>query len=110
MPFRTFRDSRGIDWQVYDVVPRTDDDRRAGERRSGEIDLSTVDFDRRGLDRRVAVGARPSRRITQGWLCFERDEVKCRLSPIPEDWQTASDEQLEAWCREARPAPARSAG
>jgi hypothetical protein len=31
----------------------------------------------------------------QGWLCFESGAEKRRLSPIPDDWQTLSDEQLE---------------
>lgn len=30
----------------------------------------------------------------QGWLCFESNVSKRRLTPIPANWRTASDEEL----------------
>jgi hypothetical protein len=35
-----------------------------------------------------------------GWLCFDSDIQKRRLSPIPLDWTTCSDEKLELYGRE----------
>ncbi len=110
MAFRTFRNSSGAEWQVYDVYPQLPEERRQAPRRSGGFaaEESEIPADRRvfalEFDRRVSVGKRPSRRIVQPWLCFERGEMRCRLSPIPEDWITATDAQLEAWCKEAKPA------
>jgi hypothetical protein len=43
-------------------------------------------------------------RLTEGWLCFEQGERKCRLSPIPAEWAKASDAQLDEWRQMARPA------
>ncbi|HEX2211233.1 MAG TPA: hypothetical protein VHG93_26350 [Longimicrobium sp.] len=44
-----------------------------------------------------------------GWLCFENGEEKRRLSPIPEDWENARSDALEAYCRQATPVQARAA-
>jgi hypothetical protein len=108
MGFRTFQDSDGAEWQAYDVVPRSDEERREGDRRSGEYALPETDGDRRLNDRRVTVGRQPAllARAANGWLCFDRADgtERRRLSPIPEGWSRASDEDLEQWRQEARPA------
>ncbi len=38
-----------------------------------------------------------------GWLCFDSDKEKRRLTPIPYDWTTCSDELLEVYERHAEP-------
>jgi hypothetical protein len=39
--------------------------------------------------------------LEKGWLCFERNGEKRRLTPIPEDWETRSDAELLVFCRAA---------
>ena len=108
MAMRTFVDSAGDEWQVFDVVPRTEERRRQERReKSGE---SEHEYERRQNERRLAVGAiaRLSA-VGGGWLCFERGRELRRLSPIPRDWSNCSREALEEYCRAARPA-ARAGG
>ncbi len=38
-----------------------------------------------------------------GWLTFESDATRRRLSPIPADWETAKESQLRAYCAQAIP-------
>ncbi|HEY5061509.1 MAG TPA: hypothetical protein VII52_08250 [Gemmatimonadaceae bacterium] len=64
------------------------------------------DVERRERDRRLSVGGR-SRLTGQGWLAFQHGDDRRRLSPIPLDWQRASDAELEAYCLTARPVRAR---
>jgi hypothetical protein len=37
-----------------------------------------------------------------GWLTFESVSARRRLAPIPPDWEQASDERLELFCRAAQ--------
>lgn len=101
MPYRTFVDSRGTDWQVWDIVPRLSE-RRADdevERRLADVAISSED--RRRDARRLADSRRAVLRGTyaQGWLCFDSGTEKRRLSPIPQDWLTCSPELLERYFR-----------
>lgn len=104
MPYRTYVDTTGTEWQVWDVVPRL------SERRSTEVnDRRVVTVPIRFADRRTEV-----RRVTQarkaflrgtyaqGWLCFDSSREKRRLSPIPNDWTTCSEELLEVYGRHAQ--------
>ena len=103
MGYRIFRDSRGTDWQAYDVMPRLAD-RRMNERRARAVE--PVGHDRRArVDRRVITGARPTltHGMSDGWLCFEAPEEKRRLAPIPDHWETYRESQLEALCEQAQP-------
>lgn len=102
MSLRTFVDSGGKEWQVFDVVPRTTE-RRAAERRASRAPARPT-IDRRETDRRLTVGnlARLST-ISAGWLCFEFGSDCRRLSPIPSDWRRCSDADLERYCESARP-------
>jgi hypothetical protein len=103
MAFRTFVDSSGQEWQVYDVVPRADE-RRRYDRRSNEEELEP---ERRSTDdRRLSVG-RVSRLAggAEGWLCFERGEERRRLTPIPDNWQRCGDDELEKYRESARRVP-----
>jgi len=95
MAYREFVDSNGVSWRVWSTVPS------AGSRLRGGFD--------------------------QGWLTFERTSPGLssgptplrRLVPIPTEWESASDGQLDELCRNAeevsrpshakeQPAPAES--
>jgi hypothetical protein len=86
MGYRVFRDSRGTQWQTWDVVPQLTE-RRELERRVRLAPVEHADR-RRDPDRRVIKGRRPNLTagMDGGWLCFETDTEKRRLSPIPSDW------------------------
>jgi hypothetical protein len=62
---RAFSDVRGVTWDVYAVYP--------------EARLSSK-----------LPGA-----FQHGWLCFDSGPEKRRLSPIPDNWQELSNEELE---------------
>lgn len=81
MALRTFRDSRGHGWRVWNVVPQY-------ENRSEDL---------------LTPG------LAGGWLCFENDSEKRRLSPIPEAWDRAEPDELERYCSQATPVPRRDA-
>jgi hypothetical protein len=101
MALRTFVDSAGNEWQVFDVVPRATE-RRSQNRRSTKAEA--LEEERRDRDRRLTVGGRsglnPS--VAQAWLTFEHDADRRRLSPIPAGWQRSTDAELEEYCRAAR--------
>ena len=106
MSLRTFVDSGGSEWNVFDVVPRTDD-RRGSERRgvdNASAGAAETLADRRDSDRRITVGEIAHfSTISEGWLCFERGSDRRRLSPIPGDWRRCTDACLEQYCRLALP-------
>jgi len=107
MNYRTFTDSRGVRWEVWLVLP-TAAERRAAERRvlvdrrmenRPHPPERRAPVDRRRFTfRRVGVAAA----YEQGWLCFESDDEKRRLAPVPEDWNTADSEQLQGWLQAAK--------
>ena len=107
MGYRSFKDSRGTEWQAWDVVPQLAE-RREGDRRQGVMSphLLSVLSERRASDRRVVSGRRPtlSAGLDGGWLCFEAPVEKRRLTPIPADWLRCDDACLERYCRQAKPA------
>lgn len=107
MGYRTFKDSRGIEWQAWDVVPKLGD-RRAGDRRREQSTAFSASEDRRQMsrERRVVEGRRPvlSTGLGSGWLCFEAQVEKRRLAPIPTDWLRCDEACLERYCSEAKPA------
>src|SRR5215210_1410639 len=95
MGYRVFRDSRGVEWQAWDVVPQLTE-RREIERRMARKPVDHPDR-RRDSDRRIRGGRRPglTAGLDNGWLCFEGSAEKRRLSPIPLDWQRCTEAQLE---------------
>jgi hypothetical protein len=104
MSYRIFRDSKGTEWQAWDVIPRLAE-RRMSERRARVPE--PVATNRRSLfERRVTPGQRPllSSQMEGGWLCFEAPEEKRRLSPIPSDWINCAREKLEQYLWRAIPA------
>jgi len=72
MAARTFTDSAGLTWDVFEV-------HRASQRPGA-----------------VSPG------LEQGWLAFACGENKRRLAPFPSTWESASDAELETLCESAR--------
>lgn len=109
MPYRTFVDTTGTEWQAWDIIPQL------GERRSAVTDRRVASVppaaDRRMSVRRVGTSKRGNLRgiYAQGWLCFDSGREKRRLSPIPSDWATCGQDALEAYVRIAEPVGSRSA-
>lgn len=103
MAHKTFTDSSGVEWFVFDVMPRADERRNYDRRRDS---TEQPPDDRRAEDRRVTVGQRPPR-LTKGWLCFERDGERRRLQPIPDRWSSLDDVELEKLVASASIAPVR---
>ncbi|CAN5144870.1 hypothetical protein BH24GEM2_BH24GEM2_04730 [soil metagenome] len=100
MALRTFTDPAGTEWKVWDVIPAFV--REQEERREGEPDSKPKAPERRrSLDRSNLL----TPGLERGWLCFESDAEKRRLSPIPPDWEQGTDEELAALCGEATDRP-----
>ena len=99
MSYRLFDDSRGTEWQVWDVVPRLEE-RRLAVKPERRVEIKVIPFaDRRRISRRIVQTRRAllSGTYAQGWLCFESPREKRRLSPIPDDWTTCDEETLEGY-------------
>ena len=108
MAHRTFTDSRGAAWEVWDVIPgrltlAARDHRVAGaERRAAPEDAPSPHVERRlGIDRRASL----SPALRNGWLAFRSEGERRRLAPIPAGWETAADSELARYCDEAVPVP-----
>ena len=102
MPYRTFQDSTGGEWQVWDVLPRLNERRTTETDR--RVDITPIAFaDRRREERRLSTKHRTMLRGTyaHGWLCFDNGEMKKRLTPIPGDWTSCDEHTLEAYLRAA---------
>jgi hypothetical protein len=72
---RVFVDTKGVQWDAFAVLPAAD---------------------QRALNRLPEP-------YQQGWLCFESPTEKRRLGPIPDEWQTVSDEELRRLRDAAQP-------
>ena len=79
MAERSFTGPDGTSWQAWDVVPGQHADWPAHARQHLPEAMS------------------------EGWLCFESAGEKRRLHPIPAGWEGGSDDDLRAFCRDARP-------
>lgn len=114
MAHRTFTDTLGTTWDVWEVRPGrallggSFHDQRVGTDRrrapgSGAPSLPPAGQTERrhGVERRVAV-APPLRR---GWLAFQSGDERRRLAPVPSGWERATDAELAAYCVAAEPAP-----
>ena len=78
MALRDFADGAGRQWRVWDVTAEAIHPATRGE-----------DYMRDYLE---------------GWLAFESADglAKCRLTPIPHNWASASVPDLEQWLRDAQ--------
>jgi hypothetical protein len=108
MAYRTFVDSHGTEWQAWDVLPRAVE-RRIADRRVCRERLSFPE--RRRADRRQVNGRWTplTSGLRDGWLCFEAEGTRRRLTPIPSDWEECPALALEGYCRLAVPARPSSA-
>lgn len=75
---RTFTDSTGTEWTVFEVSRQLSDD-------SGRWTYLPEGF-------------------ASGWLCFESRTGKRRLVQFPTGWRQSEKSELEQLCRLARPA------
>jgi hypothetical protein len=39
--------------------------------------------------------------LREGWIAFESGDEKRRLAPIPAEWESATEDMVRRWCREA---------
>ena len=76
---RTVTDARGVRWDVFAVHPEA--------HQSLNVTLQGT--------------------YQQGWLCFNAGPDTRRLSPIPDGWQTLSEDALVRMVERAEPAPQR---
>ena len=84
MGLREFRDSRGVQWKVWNVTPDSLDKRTTAE-----------DYMREWQD---------------GWLCFECDDHRRRLATFPPTWEDLSDGELEELLSRSQLVKRRGAG
>ena len=105
MALRNFRDSRGAEWRVWDVVPHNawPGERRSRDRRAGLAANYTGPERRSSRDRRVRTPGLLTPGLERGWLCFEAEADKRRLTPVPAGWDEAPDAELEGLLQRARP-------
>jgi len=77
---REFVDKNGVSWQVWDVYP-------VPARKAPNPARDLVPY--------------PSRDLSEGWLCFQCDNEKRRLAPIPPNWEMLGRDELEELCLRA---------
>ena len=105
MPLRTFRDTQGIEWTVWDVHPELRD-RRSGQDRREAAAPDPVLERRRAPDRRRRMAGRWSglpAALVSGWLVFTSSGVQRRLMPIPPSWEAVDESELRRLCENAVP-------
>ena len=99
MSVRTFTDSRGIEWTVWQVAPQglgvDAPDRRSGPRRMESMEHGGMERRRRSRRLGLAPG------FEAGWLVFKSRGERRRLAPVPEDWERVDDASLERYCSSA---------
>jgi hypothetical protein len=101
MALREFTDEEGATWRVWDVHPKL-----------GVLPQDGFGVERRARDVPELILERRRQRPPQsgpggGWLVFDSEEEKRRLSPVPGDWeQCPVDRLMEYWDRaESAPKP-----
>jgi hypothetical protein len=102
MAYRTFCDSNGSYWQVWDVRPDRVE-RRSLERRTNLAPWNGME--RRKGERRGLFGKRTvvNEGSSTGWLIFESLTSKRRLAPIPAGWEKCSQAELRVLAEKALP-------
>lgn len=103
MAHRTILDDSGVSWQVWEVVihpaEHHRDERLASTaRRLRQLPEQRENLlRRRQMERRVAIP--PA--FVHGWLAFSSSVGTRRFGPIPQDWTTLSDLELNELCTRA---------
>jgi hypothetical protein len=105
--YRTFLDSRGTRWEVWLITPTAAERRRVDRRASagGSADYQGTLDRRRTPERRRAPFHRTATvasEYSNGWLCFESEEEKRRLAPVPPGWEEAGPDRLSTWLQAAK--------
>lgn len=110
MTHRSFTDREGNRWEVWDVYPIRTERRMATRRRVAEG--GTLVERRHVADRRQQKQARATlgQDFNGGWLCFERDDQRRRLAPVPRGWEEWDETRLDLCCRAAVPVVRRVMG
>ena len=76
MARRRFTDTKGVEWEVFDVIVRAEPNLR-----------------RLAHSQQMAA--------TKAWLVFESARERRRLAPFPLAWEEASPEELERYLSQA---------
>ena len=87
MPLRSFTDSSGHRWEVWEAHVRAIDRRVLADRRR----LTRATIERRV---RAFLGQIFGAQNGSGWLVFRSSFGKWRLSPVPDRWEQLSDAAL----------------
>src|SRR3954463_907555 len=95
MSYREFNDRDGRVWEVWEVRPAVIERRQADDRRLHPRDFA----DRRNRDLRLTLLGG----LREGWLTFQCNAERRRLSPIPEGWMTLADDTLLSLAHKATP-------
>jgi hypothetical protein len=104
MPQRVFRTAAGVEWHVWSVIPGSAlvEERRHGyDRRSPDPVIRYKGEERRTQADRRRGAALPG--MPGGWLVFESDGERRRLTPIPPAWEARPESDLERLCARATP-------
>lgn len=94
MAYREVIDDAGTSWQVWDVIPGA-----ADKRASADGPPPTATGERRKA-RSARVRVSPAKR--DGWLAMKCDAERRRIAPIPEGWQSMTDDELLKLIDDAR--------
>jgi hypothetical protein len=97
MAHREFDGTDGRHWVVWSVQPEYAERRGLSPTRSQPAVPPPAVERREHHEFRVSLGGK----LSQGWLCFETDGEKRRLSPVPMTWETLPHAELEALCATA---------
>ena len=84
MGLREFRDSKGVQWKVWNVTPDSLDKRTTAE-----------DYMREWQD---------------GWLCFESADHRRRLATYPPTWEDLADDEMEKLLERSQSVKRRKSG
>jgi hypothetical protein len=87
MSMREYTDRAGVQWRVWRVKPG----KFSGLPDRADDDAAVSDF--LGERRRI-FNVRPGFEL--GWLAFESYDERFRVTPVPDAWETLTDEELDA--------------
>jgi hypothetical protein len=65
------------------------------------VDASGTEW--RAWETRPRTGANVRRALAAGWLSFENEDERRRLTPVPRGWDGGSEDDLRVWLGRAKP-------